>query len=113
MTPFLFHSAHVNTRMHSCLVGSLAGSRARPASLSIDRSMNDLQRYFESNTGRLIDKHTHYFDIYDRFFTRYRNTEVCFVEIGIYNGGSLQMWKHYFGPKAKFSGLISTLIVNN
>jgi Methyltransferase domain len=67
--------------------------------------MNDLQRYFESNTGRLIDKHTHYFDIYDRYFARYRNTEVCFVEIGVYNGGSLQMWKHYFGSKARIFGV--------
>jgi hypothetical protein len=67
--------------------------------------MNDLQRYFESNTGRLIDKHTHYFDIYDRYFSKYRNTDVTFVEIGIYNGGSLQMWKNYFGPKAKIFGV--------
>ena len=67
--------------------------------------MKDLQRYFETNPGRLIDKHTHYFDIYEHFFAKYRNTEVCFVEIGIYNGGSLQMWKHYFGPKAKIFGV--------
>ena len=67
--------------------------------------MNDLQRYFESNTGRLIDKHTHYFDIYERYFAKYRNTDVTFLEIGIYNGGSLQMWKHYFGPKAKIFGV--------
>jgi 23S rRNA U2552 (ribose-2'-O)-methylase RlmE/FtsJ len=67
--------------------------------------MNDLQRYFESNTGRLIDKHTHYFDIYERYFAQYRNTNVTFLEIGIYNGGSLQMWKHYFGSKAKIIGV--------
>src|ERR1017187_1581521 len=67
--------------------------------------MNDLQRYFESNTGRLIDKHTHYFDIYERYFANYRNTDVTFLEIGIYNGCSLQMWKHYFGPKAKIFGV--------
>lgn len=67
--------------------------------------MNDLQKYFESNPGRLIDKHTHYFDVYDRFFAKYRNTEVRFLEIGIYHGGSLQMWKHYFGSKAQIVGV--------
>jgi hypothetical protein len=67
--------------------------------------MNDLQRYFESNPGRLIDKHTHYFDIYERHFARYRNTNVAFLEIGTYNGGSLQMWKHYFGPRARIFGV--------
>ena len=67
--------------------------------------MNDLQRYFEDNRGRLIDKYTHYFDIYERYFSRFRNTEVHFVEIGIFQGGSLQMWKHYFGPKARIYGV--------
>ena len=43
----------------------------------------------------------HYFEIYDRYFSRYRGTDVHFLEIGVYHGGSLQMWKDYFGPKAK------------
>jgi hypothetical protein len=67
--------------------------------------MNDLQRYFENNAGNLIDKHLHYFEIYDRFFSKYRGTDVNFVEIGIYNGGSLSMWKDYFGPKATIYGV--------
>jgi O-antigen biosynthesis protein len=67
--------------------------------------MNDLQRYFESNQGRLIHKWTHYFDIYDRHFSRFRNTDVHILEIGIYHGGSLQMWRDYFGPHAKIIGI--------
>ncbi len=67
--------------------------------------MNDLQRYFENNTRRLIDKYTHYFDVYERHFSRFRNTEVHFLEIGIFHGGSLQMWKEYFGPKARIYGV--------
>lgn len=67
--------------------------------------MNDLQRYFYNNEGNMIDKWEHYFEIYDRYFYKYRNTEVIFVEIGVFQGGSLQMWKEYFGPKAKIYGI--------
>jgi len=52
-----------------------------------------------------MDKYLHYFDIYDRFFSRYRNTDVHFVEIGVFHGGSLQMWKDYFGPRASVYGI--------
>jgi hypothetical protein len=67
--------------------------------------MNDLQRYFESNPDRMIHKWMHYFDVYDRYFAKFRDTDVHFVEIGTGNGGSMQMWKHYFGKKAKFYGV--------
>jgi len=67
--------------------------------------MNDLQRYFESNNDRLIHKWMHYFEIYDRHFSRFRNTSATIVEIGVFQGGSLQMWRHYFGDKAKIIGI--------
>jgi hypothetical protein len=66
--------------------------------------MNDLQAYFEKNTGNLIHKWMHYFDIYDRFLARFRGTDVHFLEIGVLHGGSLRMWKSYFGKKAKIFG---------
>ena len=67
--------------------------------------MNDLQKYFEDNDKRLIDKWMHYFDVYDRHFNKYRNREVAILEIGVSQGGSLQMWKSYFGEKAKIYGI--------
>ena len=67
--------------------------------------MNDLERYFRQNTGRLIHKWMHYFEIYDRHFSRYRGTDVNVVEFGVFQGGSLQMWKHYFGPKCRIFGV--------
>ena len=67
--------------------------------------MNDLERYFNNNTGRPIQKWQHYFNIYDRHFSRFRDTEVNVVEIGVCGGGSLQMWKDYFGPSAKIYGV--------
>jgi 23S rRNA U2552 (ribose-2'-O)-methylase RlmE/FtsJ len=67
--------------------------------------MNDLEAYFNENKKRVIDKWDHYFDIYERHFSKYQNKDIVVVEIGIYHGGSLQMWKHYFGDKAKIYGI--------
>lgn len=67
--------------------------------------MNDLERYFRRNPGRLIHKCVHYFDIYDRYFSRYRGKDVVLLEIGVSHGGSLQMWREYFGDGARIFGL--------
>ncbi|KOP82303.1 class I SAM-dependent methyltransferase [Cytobacillus solani] len=67
--------------------------------------MGKLLNYFESNNGRLINKWTHYFEIYERHFERFVGQKVNILEIGVYYGGSLQMWKHYFGDKATIWGL--------
>lgn len=67
--------------------------------------MNDLEKYFRENPGRLIHKYMHYFDIYDTYFSKYRDREIVLLEIGVSHGGSLQMWKHYFGDKVKIYGL--------
>lgn len=67
--------------------------------------MNDLEKYFTENTGRLIHKWKHYFEIYDRHFARFRGTEVNVVEFGVSQGGSLRMWKNYFGPGCKIYGI--------
>ncbi|KEO72991.1 class I SAM-dependent methyltransferase [Anditalea andensis] len=67
--------------------------------------MNDLEKYFRNNEDRLIHKWIHFFDVYDRHFSRFRDQEITILEIGVSQGGSLQMWKNYFGPKAKIYGI--------
>jgi hypothetical protein len=67
--------------------------------------MNDLEAYFKQNTKRVIDKWHHYFEVYDNHFSKYRGKEIVLLEIGTFQGGSLQMWKHYFGDKAKIYGM--------
>jgi O-methyltransferase len=66
---------------------------------------NSLADYFYKNRKRIIHKWPHYFEIYDRYFSRFRETECVIVEIGVYQGGSLQMWKEYFGDKARIYGI--------
>jgi hypothetical protein len=67
--------------------------------------MNDLERFFKQNTGRLIHKWHHYFEIYDRHFARFRGQPVQIVEFGVSQGGSLALWRDYFGPQAQIVGV--------
>jgi cephalosporin hydroxylase len=67
---------------------------------------NRLAEYFDQHVeGRGIWKWRHYFDIYDRHFAKFVGREVHIVEIGIYSGGSLDMWRHYFGDGARIYGV--------
>ena len=67
--------------------------------------MSDLFNYFENNPGRFIFKWHHYFGIYERHFSVFRNRPIRLLEFGVYQGGSLQMWKHYFGAQAQIIGV--------
>src|SRR4051812_8829578 len=69
-------------------------------------SGNPLLDYFNAHAeGRGIWKWNHYFDIYHRHFRKFVGTEVHVLEVGVYSGGSLQMWKEYFGPKCRVYGV--------
>ncbi len=64
-----------------------------------------LNQYFWTNTGRPINKWVHYLPLYERYFAPFRDRAILFIEIGAGQGGSSQMWKHYFGPAARIVSL--------
>lgn len=67
---------------------------------------NPLAEYFNSNQKRrAISKWPHYFDIYHRHFQQYRNKKIVVVELGLMHGGSIQMWKSYFGNNMVYYGV--------
>lgn len=68
-------------------------------------SNNSLYTYFINNNGNLIHKWFHYFDIYDHHFAKFRKKSVTILEFGVSQGGSLQMWRKYFGRKARIIGV--------
>jgi hypothetical protein len=63
--------------------------------------MSQFQKYFENNTSNAVHKWLHYFDIYEFWFKKYKNKPIVILEIGVYQGGSLNMWRDYFGVEAK------------
>ena len=64
----------------------------------------DIFACFEESPYKSI-KVSSYFKSYESLFSQYRGKEITFVEIGILNGGSLFMWRDYFGPKARIIGV--------
>ncbi|MES2351589.1 MAG: class I SAM-dependent methyltransferase [Pseudomonadota bacterium] len=61
--------------------------------------------FFENHEHRMIHKWMHYFEIYERHFHQFRGKDMTMLEFGVLHGGSLQMWKHYFGEGAKITGV--------
>jgi hypothetical protein len=47
----------------------------------------------------------HYLPIYERHFEKFRGMASRILEIGVAHGGSLQLWKWYFGEQAMIHGL--------
>jgi hypothetical protein len=67
--------------------------------------MESLREIFDQLDGKLIQKWDHYIEVYDQYFNKYRGKEVHILEIGVSQGGSLEMWKKYFGEKMHLYGV--------
>lgn len=65
----------------------------------------DFARMFFAHDGRKVAKWTPYLDAYDGHLSRFRNTDVGLLEIGVFEGGSLELWRSYLGPDARILGV--------
>ena len=97
----------------------IAGSRAPDSGLTPDLARrttiaqqgslppgNDLHAYLLSGRAENLHKWHHFFEIYDIWFSRYRDrADLRVLEIGVYRGGSLKMWREYFHDEATIVGL--------
>ena len=81
---------------------AIAPTQSRPGSAVA----NPLLEYFDSHLeGPGLWKWRHYFEIYHRHFAKFVGRELCLLEIGVYSGGSLGMWREYFGPGVRIFGV--------
>lgn len=71
----------------------------------VNESSSELYDIFMNNTENNLFKWHHYFPIYEKHFSRYRNKPVNVLEIGVALGGSMKMWKKYFGENANIYGV--------
>jgi len=68
--------------------------------------MNKFAEFFWNTDKRCkVHKWHHYFDIYDRHFSKFKGKNPVILEIGIYKGGSLEMWNHYFDGNCSIIGI--------
>jgi hypothetical protein len=83
------------------------------AALAAD-SNSDFGRMFYAHDGRVAHKWHHYLAIYDRILSPYRHgfvlpdgtkRQLRFLEIGVAQGGSLQLWRRFLGRDAIIFGI--------
>ena len=81
-----------------------ASLHSKPESSRPDLTM---ERYFDQLAeGPGLWKWRHYFEAYEMQLRRFRNCDGCtLVEIGIYSGGSMRMWRWWLGEKANIIGI--------
>jgi hypothetical protein len=85
-----------------------------PATALAQATPGPLTDLFFAHDGRLIHKWVHYLEIYERHLSAYRQgfplsdgtrRPLRVLEIGVSQGGSLQLWRKYFGPEATIFGI--------
>jgi len=86
-------------------VATLPKAMLRNQNPNFEGARMGLWQDFMTNDDKVIHKWAHYFPIYERHFAPWQNRSLVFWEVGVYGGGSLQMWQRYFGPNAVIVGI--------
>lgn len=63
-----------------------------------------LPELYETHEGKVTDKWSSYLRVYEELFRPYRDDPVRLLEIGIQNGGSLEIWARYFRAGTRIVG---------
>lgn len=63
-----------------------------------------LQQFFMEHQGKITDKWNLYIEEDERIFAPYRDRAIRLLEIGVQNGGSLEIWSKYFPNAEKIIG---------
>jgi|TARA_B110000438_G_scaffold298908_1_gene348016 hypothetical protein len=72
-------------------------------SLDINSNLKLFNIY--KNLDQVSLKSDTYFQAYEEMFSKYVGKKITFVEVGVLHGGSLFMWREYFGKDAKIIGV--------
>lgn len=75
-----------------------------PCLPAMARSAASLLELHTGKHGKVSDKWEAYFPAYERHFGPFRNLPISLLEIGVQNGGSLEVWSDYFGQAEVFVG---------
>ena len=72
-------------------------------SLDLNSNLKLFQIY--KNLKYVSLKSDTYFQVYEEIFNKYIEKKITFVEVGVLHGGSLFMWREYFGKTARIIGI--------
>ncbi|MFM0152454.1 class I SAM-dependent methyltransferase [Paraburkholderia sediminicola] len=78
-----------------------------------DKENAILTAIFNAHKGNAADKWTSYFGGYARYFSKFRDQSIRLLEIGVQNGGSLEIWQHYFSNADRIVGCDINALCNN
>lgn len=89
-----------------------AHSEIRPSDAAANRTVsksldaNPLAEYLAGVCeGRGIQKWLHYSEVYHRHLRKFTTRDISVVEVGVHSGGSLAMWRRYFGERCHIHGI--------
>ncbi|MES2383562.1 MAG: class I SAM-dependent methyltransferase [Pseudomonadota bacterium] len=68
-------------------------------------SLPTFSELFLAHTGNVSSKWGQYLEVYERCFAAYRNRPCKILEIGVQNGGSLELYQKYFPFSEKIVGI--------
>ena len=95
----LLHAQHVSSSNDTCWIDSTHHSPFTPGTSDFEKYIDRIRR------GPGVWKWRQYFNVYEKHFAHFRGAEVHLLEIGIYSGGSLAMWRNYFGERLHLYGV--------
>ena len=64
-----------------------------------------LDLFVSPDSKNFVNKWHHYLPIYENYFSAYLDKNINFLEIGVADGGSLEMWSKYFSKNSKIYGI--------
>jgi len=64
-----------------------------------------LWQIYGEHRGKVSDKWTSYLSRYEDLFAPYRDEPISLLEIGVQNGGSVEMWAKYFRKAERIVGV--------
>ena len=62
---------------------------------------NSIKDLFYNHDGKITDKWSLYLDVYEEILKPFRDKPLRLLEIGVFNGGSLEVWNKYFNNDDK------------
>jgi cephalosporin hydroxylase len=70
----------------------------------MDNGDKTIVQLYKEHKGKVSDKWTRYLIEYDLLFNQFRDKPVRMLEIGVQNGGGLEIWAEYFKNGKQFIG---------